>query len=112
VMALVLLACSGVMASSVLRAPHLTAELQVATGLVLFGTINGVQTGALVGFGDFRTLAVLNSIRGVCQCVFLIVGIELGGVLGGVIGLVLTEAIAVVANHVALRRLLPETVAW
>ena len=112
VMALVLLALSGVMASSVLRAPHLTVELQVATGLVLFGTINGVQTGALVGFGDFRTLAVLSGIRGVCLCGLLIVGITLGGVLGRVIGLVLTEAIAVLANHVALRRVLPATVTW
>jgi len=109
-MALVLLALSGVMASSVLRAPHLTAELQVASGLVLFGTINGVQTGALVGLGDFRTVAVLNGIRGVCLCGLLIGGIELGGVLGGVVGLVLTEAIAVLANRVALRRLLPESV--
>jgi O-antigen/teichoic acid export membrane protein len=112
VMALVLLACSGVMASSVLRAPHLTAELQVATGLVLFGTINGVQTGALVGFGDFRTLAVLSSIRGVCLCGFLIAGVAVGGVLGGVVGLVLTEAIAVLANQVALRRILPGTATW
>ena len=112
VMALVLLTCSGVMASSVLRAPHLTAELQVATGLVLFGTINGVQTGALVGFGDFRTLAVLSSIRGACLCGFLIAGIAVGGVLGGVVGLVLTEAIAVLANQVALRRILPATVTW
>ncbi|HWN03961.1 MAG TPA: oligosaccharide flippase family protein [Candidatus Dormibacteraeota bacterium] len=111
VMALVLLALSGVMASSVLRAPHLTVELRVATGLVLFGTINGVQTGALVGFGDFRTLAVLSSIRGVCLCGFLIAGIAVGGVLGGVVGLVLTEAIAVLANHVALRRILPAPVA-
>jgi O-antigen/teichoic acid export membrane protein len=110
VMALVLLACSGVMASSVLRAPHLTAELQVATGLVLFGTINGVQTGALVGFGDFRTLAVLSSIRGASLCGLLIAGIAVGGVLGGVVGLVLTEAIAVLANQVALRRILPATV--
>ena len=55
-MALVLLVLSGVIGSSVLNAPHLTVELQVATGLVLFGTINGVQTGALVGFGDFRYL--------------------------------------------------------
>jgi O-antigen/teichoic acid export membrane protein len=112
VMALVLLACSGVMASSVLRAPHLTAELQVATGLVLFGTINGVQTGALVGFGDFRTLAVLSSIRGASLCGLLIAGIAVGGVLGGVVGLVLTEAIAVLANQVALRRVLPATVTW
>jgi O-antigen/teichoic acid export membrane protein len=112
VMALVLLACSGVMASRVLRAPHLTAELQVATGLVLFGTINGVQTGALVGFGDFRALAVLSSIRGVCLCGFLIAGIAVGGVLGGVVGLVLTEAIAVLANQVALRRIFRGTAIW
>jgi O-antigen/teichoic acid export membrane protein len=111
-MALVLLVLSGVMASSLLNAPHLTVALQVATGLVLFGTINGVQTGALVGFGDFRTLAVLSGIRGVCLCALLIVGITLGGVLGGVIGLVLTEAIAVLATHVALRRVLPATATW
>jgi O-antigen/teichoic acid export membrane protein len=108
VMGLVLLALSGVLATSVLSAPHLTLELQVAAALVLFGTINGVQTGALVGLGDFRVLAVLNGIRGVCLCVALSAGIQLGGVLGGVIGLVLTEASAVLANHIALRRLLPE----
>ena len=111
-MALVLLALSGVMAGGVLRAPHLTAELRIATGLVLFGTINGVQTGALVGFGDFRTLAVLNTIRGICLCGFLIAGIALDGVRGGVVGLVLTEAVAVLANHLALRRVRPATVAW
>jgi O-antigen/teichoic acid export membrane protein len=109
-MALALLALSGVIGSSVLNAPHLTAELQVATGLVLFGTIAGVQTGALVGFGDFRTLAILTSIRGACLCAFLIAGIELGGVLGGVVGLVLSEAVAVLANHVALRRLRSDAV--
>ena len=111
VMALALLALAGRMASSVLSAPHLTTGLQVATGLVLLGTINGVQTGALAGFGDFRALAVLNSIRGVCLCGLLVGGIRIGGVLGGVVGLVLTEAIAVLANHVALRRVLPVTAA-
>jgi len=86
-------------------------ELQVATGLVLFGTVNGVQTGALVGFGDFRTVAILNGVRGVCLCGLLVGGIEVGGVRGGVVGLVLAEAIAVLANQVALRRRLPESVA-
>jgi O-antigen/teichoic acid export membrane protein len=111
-MALVLLALSGPMAETVLRAPHLSAELRIATGLVLFGTLNGVQTGALVGFGDFRTLAVLSAIRGSCLCGFLIAGIALGGVRGGVVGLVLTEAIAVLANHLALRRRRPAPGRW
>ncbi len=111
-MTVALLVLSGVIASRVLNASHLTVELQVATGLVLFGTISGVQTGALIGFSSFRTLAILNSIRGVCLCVFLIAGIKLGGVLGGVIGLVATEAIAVLANHVALRPLLSTAGSW
>lgn len=105
-MALGLLLLSGVVASSVLNAPHLTLGLQIATGLVLFGTVNGVQLGALAGFGAFRALAVLAGIRGVCLCVSLIVGIEVAGVLGGVVGLVVTEAIAVITNHLALRPLL------
>jgi len=111
-MALGLLIASRVIASSVLHAPHLSLELQVATGMVLFGTINGVQTGALVGFATFRTLAILNVIRGVCLCVFVVTGIALGGVLGGVIGLVLTEAIAVLANHTALRPRLSRAGRW
>ena len=41
-MAPVLLIRSGVLASSVLNVPHLTVELQVATGLVLFGLGWGV----------------------------------------------------------------------
>ncbi len=108
-----LLAFSDAIAMRVLSAPHLIGELQVATGLVVFGTINSVQTGAIMGFGDFRTAAILNIVRGACLCVFLIVGIELGGVMGGVIGLVLTEVVAVVANHLALRCLFPHSrLAW
>jgi len=111
-MALGLLVLSGMIATSVLNAPHLTVELRVAAGLVLFGTINDVQTGALVGFGDFRALTVLSGIRGLCLCVALSAGIAFGGVLGGVIGLALTEAVAVLANQAALRRLVPDAVAW
>lgn len=111
-MALTLLVLSDAMAATVLSAPHLGTELRLATGLVLFGTLNGVQTGALVGFGNFRTLAVLNAIRGMCLCALLITGILIDGVRGGVVGLVLTEAIAVLANHLALRRVTPATGGW
>ena len=104
----VLLVISSAVASSVLHAPHLVTELQIATGLLFFGTLNGVQTGAIVGLGNFRTVAILNIIRGVCLFVMLIVGIYLAGVMGGVIGLVVTEGIAVLVNQIALQRLLPE----
>ncbi|HZZ79796.1 MAG TPA: oligosaccharide flippase family protein [Gemmataceae bacterium] len=100
-------------AANVLNMPHLVTELRVATLLVFFGTINGVQTGAVVGYGDFRIAAILNCVRGAGLCFLLIAGIQFGGVLGGVIALVVTEAVAVLANHAALQRLLPrQPSAW
>ena len=102
------LAFSGAIATRIIEALYLVRELQVATALVLFGAINGVQTGAIVGVGNFRTVAVLQIVRGICQCVLLVVGIALAGVMGGVIGLVLTEVIAVLANQWALGRVFPQ----
>jgi O-antigen/teichoic acid export membrane protein len=98
---------AGPIAERLLHAPHLESEFQVSTGLIFFGTINGVQTGGIIGMGNFRTVAILNIIRGAVLCVLLVFGIMLWGVMGGVIGLVLTEAVAVVANQSALRCLFP-----
>jgi O-antigen/teichoic acid export membrane protein len=103
-----LFAFSSVIAVSVLKAPHLESELQVASGLVLFAAINGVQIGALAGLGDFRIMAFLGILRGVCLFAALTIGIVSGGVMGGVIGLVVTEGISVIANQFALRRLFPD----
>ncbi len=95
------------MAATVLHAPQLGVELRIATGLIFFGAVNGMQTGALAGLGEFRTIAWLNILRGVCFVAALLVGIWLGGVLGAVIGLVVTEGVAVVANQLALQRRFP-----
>jgi O-antigen/teichoic acid export membrane protein len=105
--AIVLLLFAADVASGILNAPHLAGELQVATGLIVLGAINGVQTGALAGLGLFRAIALLATLRGACLFVAMVVGITLGGVMGAVAGLVLTEAVAVMFNHLALRRLLP-----
>jgi O-antigen/teichoic acid export membrane protein len=98
---------AGLISERVLHAPHLESEFQVSTGLIFFGTINGVQTGGIVGMGNFRTVAILNIVRGAALCVLLVLGIMLWGVMGGVIGLVLTEVVAVLANQSALMHLFP-----
>ena len=98
---------AGLIANRVVHAPHLEKEFEVSTGLLFLGAINGVQTGAIIGLGNFRTVAILNIVRGGALCVFSVVGIVLFGVMGGVIGLVLTELVAVLANHKALTRLFP-----
>lgn len=103
----VLLLSSSLIAGHVLHAPHLVAELQVASGLLFFGTINGVQTGAIIGLGNFRTVAILNIIRGAALCILSVFGILTGGLMGGVIGLVMAELVAVLANQFVLQRLFP-----
>jgi O-antigen/teichoic acid export membrane protein len=107
--AVVLGILAGPIAEGVLHAPHLAAELRVATGLILFGAIGGVQTGALAGLGDFRAVALLSILRGACLFGLLLAGIALAGVMGAVIGLVLAEGVAAGANQVVLRRLFPQS---
>lgn len=92
----------------VMSAPHLVAELQVATGLILFGAINGVQSGALAGLGDFRAIARINIVRGICLFIALLIGVQTAGVMGGVIGLVVTEFLAVCVSQIALAEALPK----
>ena len=106
--AIVMYFYSSELAASVMQAPHLVAELQVATGLILFGAINGVQSGALAGLGDFRAVARLTILRGVCLFPALVIGVRSAGVMGGVIGLVLTEVLAVVASQMALSKAFPK----
>lgn len=91
-----------------MQAPHLFGELQVATGLILFGAVNGVQSGALAGLGDFRAVARLSILRGVCLFFALVIGVRSGGVMGGVIGLVVTEVVAVAATQWVLSRAFPK----
>ena len=107
--ALLLAVFAEAIAANVLYAPHLVNELRASIGLLLFGAIGGVQTGALAGLGEWRVLALLAILRGACLVAALLVGIWLAGVLGAVIGLVLTEALAVAANHLVLRQLCSPT---
>jgi O-antigen/teichoic acid export membrane protein len=99
---------AGELASTVMKAPHLVSELQVATGLILFGAINGVQSGALAGLGDFRAVARVTILRGLFLFPALLVGVRYGGVMGGVIGLVLTEIMAVCVSQLALNKAFPD----
>jgi O-antigen/teichoic acid export membrane protein len=98
---------ADVVASTALNAPHLVAELQVATGLILFSSINGVQSGALAGLGEFRAVAHINIFRGGVLFVALLFGVWTGGVMGGVVGLLVTEVLAVGLSQFALVRAYP-----
>ena len=50
------------LAKETLNAPHLEMELRLASLILLFTTLSGIQRGILVGFESFKTIAKINFI--------------------------------------------------
>lgn len=100
----VLVATSGWIAGALLDQPGLGQELRISAVLVLFAAINGVQLGIVTGLEDFRTMALMNTIRGAVLFLTLSVGCYLYGLNGAVAGLAAAEALAAAVNQYALRR--------
>ncbi len=105
------LAASGVLfvtsdwiAGAVLGQPSLRQDLRVSALVVLFAAINGVQLGIVTGLEDFRTMALMNTIRGIVLFITLSLGCYLFGLDGAVAGLAAAEALAAAVNQFALRR--------
>lgn len=90
------------LAAKSLAAPHLFRELRVGALLVLFGAVNGAQTGALAGFEAFKRIAQVNFWAGVANFPCLTIGCWLGGLPGAVWGLTASQAIGCGLNRWAL----------
>lgn len=100
---LIFVAITPWLATQILNAPNLVSELRVGVFLVLFGAINGVQVGAVVGFGEFRSMAAMQSLRGALLLAFVSVGAYFGELTGAILGYVLAEALSALVNQVLLR---------
>lgn len=104
VIALALLLGAPFLAARTLGDASLKTPLRLGAGLVLFGALNGFQTGALVGFEAFRTLAHVGFWTSVLALPCIAGGSHFFGVNGAVGGCVLALAICSVANQGALRQ--------
>lgn len=87
-----------------LSAPHLAGELRIGALLLIFNTVNGVQTGTLSGFEAFKEIAKSNLLKGLISFPFLVAGVLVWRLPGAVIGLVLASAIGCVTNRLMLVR--------
>jgi O-antigen/teichoic acid export membrane protein len=101
---ILLLALAPVLAVKVLAAPHLTGLLRIGTLIVLFGTLNGAQTGALSGFEAFRSIAKINLFSGILAFPMMLAGAHFGGLEGAVWGMSGSMLLNWLLNHLALRR--------
>jgi len=103
-MTLVILFLSPWLAQHTLAAPQLIPELQSGSLLLLFGVINGVQTGILSGFEAFKSIARINLICGVANFPIMVGGAYFAGLPGAVWGLVTSLALNCGLNFLAVRR--------
>jgi O-antigen/teichoic acid export membrane protein len=92
------------MATHTLGAPKLAPLLQYGSALVLLNTLQGVYSGVLGGFENFKRVAQVNWMGAVFGTPFLVVFTFFGGLPGAVWGSVLQIAVGCVLGHVAVRQ--------
>ncbi len=76
--------------------------LRSGSALVIFSTLQGVYSGALGGFENFKRVAQVNWVGGLLGAPLLVVFTLAGGLPGAVWGLVLQNALGCVIGHRAL----------
>ncbi len=104
VVAAIFFAGSGWIASRTLADPALGRTLRIASPLLLFGTVSGVQTGALAGLEAYKRTAYVNALTGFFSVILSVGGAFVGGVDGATAGATIGGAVNVLAADVALRR--------
>ena len=91
VMALVLMVFCFVLARPIARhilhAEHLTFELQIASVLLLFSILYGVQNGVLTGLEQFKIMARNTFVGSLLEAVLMVAGAYFWGLTGAIVGL-------------------------
>src|SRR5437667_7809 len=90
--------------AKLLACPLASGLLQAGAWLLLFGGVNGAQTGALAGFEAFKTIARINLITGLLAFPITLAGAWFGGVTGSVWALTANLGLNCIMNFVALRK--------
>jgi len=99
---MVLFAVAPWLSARTLNAPHLSAELRIATGLLFLNALNGTQTGVLAGFEAFHTIARVNLARGVLTFPLAVAGVLLWNLRGAIVAMVAAAAVGWILNHFAI----------
>ena len=102
---LALFVFSAPIAARFLAAPDLANILRIASPGLLFGALNAVQIGSLMGFEAFRSIARISLIAGCASFPLVVGGVYTYGLRGAVAGTILSLAIMCGCSQLVLRRL-------
>jgi O-antigen/teichoic acid export membrane protein len=84
-----ILAIAPWLGTVVLQAPDLISPLRMGSPLLLFSLLSGIQNGTIIGFQNFRGLAILNLLDGVLGIVLTLILVTLFKLEGFAVALVL-----------------------
>lgn len=104
IVSIILVILSPWLASRTLSAPHLSGLLQLGSGLLFFGAINGAQTGALAGFEAFKTIATVNFLSGIISFPLMVAGVWFFQLKGAVLALVGSMVVNYFLNRIAIKK--------
>lgn len=92
-MCIILLIMSPWLATNMLAAPDLSGALRIASLLLIFNTIVGIQSGSIAGFGAFKDLAKIAIFQGIISASLTVSGVYFFGLTGAIIAMVINSII-------------------
>lgn len=108
VMALVLMVFCFVLARPIgrhiLHAEHLTFELQIASLLLLFSILYGVQNGVLTGLEQFKIMARNTFVGSFLEAVLMVAGAYFWGLTGAIVGLGIGLGVLFWVNQLSIKK--------
>lgn len=93
------------LATNTLIAPELTMELRIASFLLIFNTLIGIQSGTIAGFGAFKNLARISIFQGLISSALILTGVYFFGLMGTVTALVINSVINLILYRISIQNL-------
>lgn len=105
VMFVILFLIAPWLASNTLAAPDLAPILRIASLLLIFNTIVGIQSGSIAGFGAFKDLARIALFQGVISASLTVTGVYFFGLIGAITAMVINSIINLILFKITLNNL-------
>lgn len=106
IMCIILFIIAPWLASNTLAAPDLVTALRIASLLLIFNTILGIQAGSVAGFGAFRDLARVSIFQGIISASISVTGVYFFGLIGAVTAMVINSIINLILYKITINNLI------
>jgi O-antigen/teichoic acid export membrane protein len=106
IMFAILFAIAPWLSTNTLNAPNLTPILRIASLLLIFNTIVGIQSGSIAGFGAFKDLARIAFFQGIISASLTVTGVYFFGLIGAVTAMVINSIINLILYKITVNTLI------